>query len=347
MKSKIIFSWAQNENGEIVHIKDVPNGIRCNCICPHCKEKLLARHGNIRQNGFAHRSNERKANLEICYQVILYKLAEQIIQKNKQIYAPSYYGIYKEGPIKFIDVKIDSRYEREDKQPDVIATTKDNQEYLIEFIFKEKVSHNKSYNNLSCMEIDLANQTLESLEEFLLSSSKDRIWKNNEIYFNGIEEKYKKANKPIILKNESDCNLCKLKRNCCAVIDPSNSGYPILIKHNGNTYRLCKKEDFDKISEQHNTKEQKRHTIIHSNDSYIKEVKPQKIIHSQESYNSKYSPTPIANKIPIQDRSCFNCCNNLKWANKNGLARCGIYESLHISPMNRPEIALKCNGFKQ
>lgn len=299
MKSKIIFSWAQNENGEIVHIKDVPNGIRCNCICPHCKEKLLARHGNIRQNGFAHRSKERKANLEICYQVILYKLAEQIIQKNKQIYAPSYYGIYKEGPIKFIDVKIDSRYEREDKQPDVIATTKDNQEYLIEFIFKEKVSHNKSYNNLSCMEIDLANQTLESLEEFLLSSSKDRIWKNNEIYFNGIEEKYKKANKPIILKSESDCNLCKLKRNCCAVIDPSNSGYPILIKHNGNTYRLCKTSDFNEEIKQQLIQENNANSNLRK-----QSLDRKRLLEVYEQKHIQYSGHKFVNS---NENSCSNC----------------------------------------
>ena len=104
--------------------------------------------------------------------VILYKLAEQIIQTKKRIHAPSYYGIYKEEDIEFVDVKIDSRFEREDKQPDVIATTHDNKQYLIEFVFNYKVQHKQDidYHNLTCLEVDLSNQTLETLEQFLLSS---------------------------------------------------------------------------------------------------------------------------------------------------------------------------------
>ena len=32
---------------------------------------------------------------------------------------------------------------------------------------------------MNCLEIDLSNQSLETLESFLLSSSKDRKWMNN------------------------------------------------------------------------------------------------------------------------------------------------------------------------
>ena len=36
------------------------------------------------EHGFAHHSDTRGANLNICYMVILYKLAEQIIQTKKK-----------------------------------------------------------------------------------------------------------------------------------------------------------------------------------------------------------------------------------------------------------------------
>lgn len=255
----LAFTWAQNEQGQLVHINDVANGKQCKCICPCCKEELIARHGDVRQHGFAHHSYTRQANLKICYRVILYKLAEQLIATKKQIYVPSYYGIYQERTIDFVDIKIDSRYEREDKQPDVIATTKNNQQFLIEFIFNDKIQHNKDifYHNLSCIEIDLSNQTLDSLEQFLFSSRKNRRWINNEIYFNGIEEKYQKANKPIKLKNEEDCKLCKIRHSCCAVKDSSNYGNPILIKNNGKNYRLCKTNDFNNLIK----KEENKHII--------------------------------------------------------------------------------------
>lgn len=258
MKYDIVFSYAQNEQGEIVHVDSVPKGKHCKCVCPNCKEELIARHGLERQHGFAHHSKKRQANLEICYKVILYKLAEQLIATKKQIFAPSYYGIYKEGIINFDNIEIDNRYERSDKQPDVIATTKENQQYLIEFILDDIVQHNKDifYHNLSCLEIDLSNQTLESLENFLFSSSENRRWINNEICFNGIEERYQKFDKSIKKKNEEDCNLCKIKHSCCAVKDPKSDGF-LIIKNNGQLFRLCKTNDFNDLIE----KEQNKHII--------------------------------------------------------------------------------------
>ena len=51
------------------------------------------------------------------------------------------------------------------------------------------------------------------------------------------------------------------------------------------------------------------------------------------------------NNINIAERSCFNCKNNLKWANKDGWANCGCYSRLGIHPRNRPEQAINCQSF--
>lgn len=219
MGNNFVFSWAEDAQGKMVHVDDVPRGLACGCVCPCCREKLLARHGDIKEHGFAHHSDNRGANLDICYRVVLYKLAEQIIQTRKKIHAPSYYGIFKEKDIEFVDVKIDGRYEREDKQPDVIATTKDNQQYIIEFTFDYKVQHKQAidYKNLNCLEINLSNQTLESVEKFLLEENKDRIWFNNQEYFNSTEPRYEKANKRIKVKNEDECKECELYYSCVGV----------------------------------------------------------------------------------------------------------------------------------
>ena len=86
MQNELIFSWAENASGVMVHVDEVPQGRKCGCVCPRCHEELLARHGNIREHGFAHCSDKRGANLKICYAVTLYKLAEQIVKDGKRIF---------------------------------------------------------------------------------------------------------------------------------------------------------------------------------------------------------------------------------------------------------------------
>ena len=44
------------------------------------------------------------------------------------------------------------------------------------------------YKNLNCLEINLSNQTLESVEKFLLEENTDRIWFNNQEYYERITE---------------------------------------------------------------------------------------------------------------------------------------------------------------
>lgn len=359
MAKGFVFSWAEDANGRMVHVDSVPNGLQCKCVCPYCREQLLARHGEINEHGFAHHSDKRGANLKICYMVILYKLAEHILLTKKRIHAPSYYGIYKETDIEFVDVKIDGRYEREDKQPDVIATTKDNQQYLIEFSFQYKVQHKKDidYHNLTCLEIDLSGQTLESLEEFLMTSNEDRRWINNDNYFNRIEKTYHDANKAVKVIPESDCHDCELKDSCCAV---KQNYYPMLIENNGQTFRLCKIEEYNRLSEKHKQQrlreeqlrkdeelrlkkneevksiQYKRHITITENDNI--HIRNKRV--SENEQKATFSTFDESN-----ERSCFNCELNLTWANKGGMANCGCYSRLGIKSSVNPDYAQNCKMF--
>lgn len=360
MAKGFIFSWAEDINGKMVHVDSVPNGLQCKCVCPHCREQLLARHGEINEHGFAHHSDKRGANLSICYMVILYKLAEHILQTQKRIHAPSYYGIYKETDIEFVDVKVDSRYEREDKQPDVIATTKDNQQYLIEFTFQYKVQHKRDidYHNLTCLEIDLSGQTLESLEEFLMTSSRDRRWINNENYFNRIEKTYHNANKAVKVISESDCRHCGLKDSCCAI---KQNYYPMQIENNGQTFRICKIEEYNRLSEAYKQQRIQEEQLRQNEELLLKEleetkqdkqstaIKGKDNIYTSSQRNSvkiQKTTVPIVNNNDDSHiRSCFNCELNLTWANKGGMANCGCYSRLGIKPTVNPNYAQKCKMF--
>lgn len=242
------FSWAENADGKMVHVDSVPRGIKCGCVCPCCHEELNARHGCIRAHGFAHRSKKRRANLRICYMVIMYKLAEQIILEEKKIHVPSYYGIIKEHDIEFKEVIIDGRYDRIDKQPDVIATTTDGEQLIIEFTFEYKVQHKEKidYQNLNCIEINLSNQTLESLYDFLLNSNEDRMWINNQSFFDSIESRYSEKGIKVEVKNMNDCATCAIKEKCCGV-RLKGQYFPLKIYNNGQIYQVCKTEQYEEL----------------------------------------------------------------------------------------------------
>ena len=356
--NEMIFSWAENANGIMVHVDDVPNGLNCGCSCPCCHERLQARHGEVRAHGFAHHSDNRGANLKICYMVIMYKLAEQIIQREKRIKVPSYYGIFKGGDLVFNEVTLDSRYDREDKQPDVIAITPERERYLIEFTFDYKVQHKEKidYKNLNCIEIDLSSQTLETLRNFLLNSDKDKKWLNNQSYFEHIETKYAEHGKLVKVINEIDCQKCKLKARCCGVRTNSSSP-PIIIENSGQSYRVCKSNDYESACKQFEEsirnaqfynkerqffdgkfipKEENLQTGILQSTNSIERIREQAELEEVETA-----------KIPPEHRTCFMCRNNLEWmCRANNYAHCGLYARMGVPKNTPPDSAKACRGFR-
>ena len=369
MENDIIFSWALDADGEWKHVDDVPRGLACNCVCPHCNERLKAcqgEHPELRSHGFSHHSKTRRANLKICYYVSLYKRAESIIKEKGCVHAPSYFGIFRDIDLKFKkdSIRIDNEFEREDKQPDVIATSVDGEQYLIEFVFNYKVQHKKpiDYKNLTCLEIDLSKQTFETLEDFLLHSKDDRQWLNNENYFNRVEETYRKENKSVRLVPEEECQQCELKSLCVAVKNKDKTG-PLFIENSGNQYRICKTEEYKVKLEEERIEEEKREAerrrlaqelemanlrrmAEEQNRAEIEERKKRDWERKHRFNELKKQNAPQSPVIIDEEPSCFNCRSNLSWGNIGELARCGAYISLGIKMMNNPDVAKNCRLYK-
>lgn len=323
----LIFSWAKDAYGRMVHVDSVDHGLKCGCFCPCCHERLQARHGEIRAHGFAHHSETRRVNLNICYMVTMYKLAEQIILEEKKIHTPSYYGIFMELDLEFSEVVVDDRYDRADKQPDVIATTTDGTQYLIEFTFAAKVQHiNKiDYTNLICLEIDLSSQTLESLRDFLLHSNEGRKWINNQFCFDNIIPTYSKFGKSVSVKKEMDCNVCKFRHKCCGVKQKGQNNL-LKIENNGLTYRICKTQEYEYLKQQAETR---------------------KLPHNQELQEQQEQSEFIeAATINPELKSCFMCQRNLGWRCRDEYAHCGAYQSMKVPSTTPPETARTCKGFR-
>lgn len=353
--SEMIFSWAEDASGNMVHVDSVRQGLKCGCSCPCCHERLEARHGEIRAHGFAHHSDNRGANLKICYSVIMYKLAEQIIQQEKRLRVPPYYGIFPERELEFTEVVVDRRYDREDRQPDVIATTAYGEQYLIVFTFENKVRRKLEVDckNLNCIEIYLSSQTLETLHDFLILSIEDRKWLNNQTYFESIETIYSRSGKTVRIKDESECRNCDLRNECCG-IRLKNQTAPIVIVNNYNSYRVCKVNEYDELKSQiakerksaeNRCKMYRRQSLQREECKHIDRLKEEETYRDRKE-QEEYEINETSKNSP-ELRTCFMCRRNLDWMCRNdGFAHCGASSSMGVPKNTPPDTAKTCKGFR-
>ena len=178
-----MLTFALDMSGKMVSINSVKRGLSCNCRCPKCGKSLVAKHGNGgRHAHFAHRKD---SDCHGSYMTALHKLAEQIIEEEKAVMAPAYKEIDKQK-LSFEQVEIEQRIERKDLQPDIAGITSDGFRWFIEIRNTHEVDDIKraklKESNITCMEIDVREQTLENLKSFLLESVENKEWIYNPNY---------------------------------------------------------------------------------------------------------------------------------------------------------------------
>ena len=68
-------------------VDNVPNGLKCNCVCPHCGKELVARNNpkNKREHHFAHRGG---ADCKGARMTTLHKLAQEVIAAETKVMLP-------------------------------------------------------------------------------------------------------------------------------------------------------------------------------------------------------------------------------------------------------------------
>lgn len=183
-------TYAIDASGRMVSIESVENGLACNCICPKCKQPLIAKNeGRTRHKHFAHQGIYGETTSRTChdsYITALHRLSEQIIRERKLIMAPDYEGVKEAHQISFTEVEVEERNDRTDLQPDLVGILENGYRCLIEIRNTSKISQLKKEkiinDGLICMEIDVRDMLLEDLEDFLLNSSERRTWVNNPEY---------------------------------------------------------------------------------------------------------------------------------------------------------------------
>jgi predicted RNA-binding Zn-ribbon protein involved in translation (DUF1610 family) len=180
------------KNNELVSIEGVEKGLACDCICPNCKAKLIARHGDTREHHFAH------YKVDDCGwrgESIIHKISKDIIARFKYFKVPILYWSYKPEVIIYGETTIPVDNVRLEKKidniiPDIVIESKGR-----ELIVEIKVSHGIDYNkylkikklNIPTIEID-AREVVSSL-----FSEKNYFLKSDEFedtIVNGIKNKY-------------------------------------------------------------------------------------------------------------------------------------------------------------
>ncbi len=193
----MLLPFGENPDGRIVHISEVPSGLKCQCACPHCRAKLVARKGNIKQHHFAHHATTECRH---AYESAIHKLAKEILYERKHIKLPEAKAEY-ENMSRIICREINFGLDevRLEKPmfgiiPDVVAKRK-GKELLIEiavthFCGPQKITKIRE-RSLATIEIDLSQLSREAamseIGEALLHSA-PRSWIYNSRIEMGKEE---------------------------------------------------------------------------------------------------------------------------------------------------------------
>ena len=180
------------QNGILKHISDVSNGLACDCICPHCKQMLVAKNNpnNKKESHFAHYS---AIECEGAIETALHLLFKEVLLKNKRMFLPNYHYDYmpanewtlfsKGVEIVFDEIILEKSVDIDGIQiiPDVVGIKK-NRQIFIEFAHTHFVDEEKKKkikkSDFSCIEINLKGQELneKSILDFLNTQTNNIYW---------------------------------------------------------------------------------------------------------------------------------------------------------------------------
>lgn len=226
MNSKL--SWGkQISDGKLVHVSKAIRGIDCECVCPHCGTKLIAKKGQINCWHFAH---EIETSCNFNNESALHLYAKELFQTKKELTIPqiryfdglediniNYCDIYKTNiadcydiskcivnskTINIDDIELEKSisYKNSFICPDILVTS-GKAKLAIEILVSHEVNEEKrdKYRDLglSVIEINLAefnlNCDIDPIENVLLKNSEKKYWIYNNFANKAINKNYKKV----------------------------------------------------------------------------------------------------------------------------------------------------------
>lgn len=176
-----LLTYALDESKTLVHVDNVPKGLKCRCLCPNCGAKLYAKNaGTIREHHFAH---EHGAECEGAYESSMHLLAKEVLKETGCIMLPESPDKNRPaGIVRLHNIEVEKWDDQYGIRPDAGGLMDNGQRLLIEFYFSHKVDGKKREiivaNGLKCIEIDLNYQVPDKTElrRFLTESTGEREW---------------------------------------------------------------------------------------------------------------------------------------------------------------------------
>ena len=179
------------KDGKLINVKDVERGLKCGCICPSCREPVIARKGDKKTFHFAHHGDY------VCKYAVessLHLLSKDIISEANLFTLPKRTVQYIENGTSFDledskEIRVDrvevEQYDRKVK-PDLIIYS-DETKYHVEIYVTHKADEKKieklKNDNIYSIEIDLSNVgeniSREQIKKILLENSNLKYWLNN------------------------------------------------------------------------------------------------------------------------------------------------------------------------
>lgn len=175
------------KNGVLVDVDSVSSGIGCDCLCPFCEAKLIAKKGETKAHHFAH-YNTREC--EWAVETALHLMTKNILLEKKKILLPPVsikYNDKKQAtvyPPQWVTIeKVEQEKASGDVRPDLVCTAK-GERFFIEIAVTHYVDGGKLQKlrklDISTMEIDFGELDRRVskgiLEDILLSENSHKTW---------------------------------------------------------------------------------------------------------------------------------------------------------------------------
>lgn len=181
---------AEAADGSLRHIDDVPSGLTCQCRCPGCDRRMVAKKGDLQAHHFAHHFDRDGVSCTSAGETALHKFAKQVLDERLEIALPELLVSYRDDTevvVRATRLAFDEAIlETKDGSivPDVVLVLRDRR-LIVEF----KVTHpcddvkiaRIRTMNVGAIEIDLSgyrDRALDELADDILYNA-PRIWLHN------------------------------------------------------------------------------------------------------------------------------------------------------------------------